>query len=141
MTAGPTTPSLSLFHTGLQGLPPISQMSNVTSPSLQHFCCLSTNNHFGSPNSSFLPPGSFKWHCWKPPRGRCTRGNTHHCQPVTTQRKANMSVYATRTTTRKTQAHSADAGWACAPLRGAGGTCPFKIYFSQLVGAELSGLA
>lgn len=35
----------------------------------------------------------------------------------------------------------ADAEWACASLSSAGGTCPFKIYFSQLAGAELSGLA
>lgn len=115
-------------------------------PTLHHhrkslFAASAQTTILGPPHSSFLPPGSFKWHCWKPPRGRCTRGNTHHCQLVTTQRKANMSVYATRTTTRKTQARSADRGWACAPLRGAGGTCPFKIYFSQLVGAELSGLA
>lgn len=96
---------------------------------------------FWVPSKQFPPPGSFKWHCWKPPRGQRTRGNTHYCQPETTQRKANMLVYATRTTTWETQVHSADTEWTCAPLRGAGGTCPFKIYFSQLVGAELSGLA
>lgn len=134
MTDEPTTPSFSAI------LDCKASLLSPQPPSLHHhhysFLLPQHKQPFWDPRQQFPSP---RQRCWKPLRGQCTRSNTHHCQSETIQWKANMSAYATVTTTRKTDCRYRVC--VCAPLRNAGGTCPFKIHFSQLVGAELSGLA
>lgn len=94
-------------------------------PSLHHPCFgfLLTQHKFGDPWLQFPSPKHER--CFfGSVRGLCRRSNTHRCQSRTTQWK-----------------QTANTEWPCALWWKASSTCPFKIYFSQLVGSELSMLA
>lgn len=104
---------------------------------------------------SFLLPQHKQtfWDPWQqfPSPRQCLNGVVGNLREVSVPQVTHITVslkqYSGKQSCRPMQLwwlqgkQTADTEWACAPLRTTDGTYPFKIYFSQFAGAELSRLA